>query len=154
MEARVDATASHKKWAREWTAWAAETWAEGQKFLFFLPHGSENQASLTLRWKCGNEGPMMWAHTGLHGSTGSCRLDAPESPGLSSTGSAPWDKWSYAGPSVTCSTSHGAVLTFRKMTWGPSGDSFSSRERRGSGSLGSEVSSNTVDIGSRTRVRS
>lgn len=48
-----------------------------QKFLLSSPHGSENQTSLTLRWKWGNEGSMMQAHAGLHGSTGSCRLDAP-----------------------------------------------------------------------------
>lgn len=125
-----------------------------RKFIFSNPHGSENQASLTLRWKCGNEGPMMQAHAGLFGSTGSCRLDAPKSPHFFSAHCAPWDKWSYAGPSITCSISHGAVLTSRKMTWVPSGDSFSSRESGGSGSLGSEVSSNTVDIGSRTTVRS
>lgn len=43
------------------------------------------------------------------------------------------------------------LLNLEKMTWGLSGDSPVGRKE---GNLGSEVSSNTVDIGSRTRVRS
>lgn len=105
-EARVDPTASQKKWASE-QGRLLRPGLRVRKFLFSRPHGSENQASLTLRWKCGHEGPMMQTHAGLHGSTGSCSLDDLESPRFSSTHRAPWlcsqNKWSYAGPSVTCS---------------------------------------------------